>query len=235
MMHPRGRILFVVTSAAHVGPRGRETGYEFSEVARPFLVFAASGFDVDFASVHGGVPPEDGYDEADSASAIFRKSTAFRRLNASATLGDVDFRGYDGVFFPGGLGPMVDLVEEPALKAAISSAYEAGKVLGAVCHGPAALLGVRLGDESLLLEGRSVTSFTEAEEEGDSRDDVPFLLDAAMKAEGALHTHARPFECHVVVDGRLVTGQNPASAIGVAQAMIAVLQERGLGAGTAGP
>lgn len=220
------RILFIITSASIIGPRQRQTGYEFSEVAGPYLTFVAEGHRVDFASLQGGRPPEDGFDDSDSASVIFRQSTGFGRLNESSGLADVDLDAYDGIFFPGGLGPMVDLLHDPRVKQAIAHTYDRGSVVGAVCHGPVALLGVTLADGASLLNGKEVAAFTAAEEEGHSKDDVPFMLDAALIAQGARHTHADPFEPHVVVDGRLVTGQNPASAIGVARAMLLTMSTR---------
>lgn len=228
MRTPKTRVLFIVTSTDRIGPYGTKTGYEFSEVAHPYLTFAAAGFRVDFASLKGGVPPEDGYDSRDSASAIFRQSSGFTRLNSSAPLVDVDLDPYDAVFFPGGLGPMVDMLNDAYVKRAIAQVYESGRVVGAVCHGPVALLDVPLSDGSMLLEGATVAAFTEAEEKGHSEHDVPFMLDDALRKQGARHTHADPFEVHVVVDGRLVTGQNPASAAGVATAMVRVITESAL-------
>ncbi len=220
------RILFIITSASIIGPRQRQTGYEFSEVAGPYLTFVAEGHQVDFASPQGGRPPESGFDEADSASVIFRQSAGFGRLNESGSLADVELGAYDGIFFPGGLGPMVDLLDDPQVKQAIARTYDRGGVVGAVCHGPVAMLGVTLADGTNLLSGREVAAFTAAEEEGHSKDDVPFMLDAALTAQGARHTCADPFEPHVVVDGRLITGQNPASAIGVARAMLLAMSTR---------
>ena len=217
------KILFIVTSTSKIGPHQRPTGYEFSEVARPYLTFTANGHRVDFASLLGGTPPEEGFDASDSASAIFRQSSGFRRLEESVRLADVDPQRYDAIFFPGGLGPMVDMVDDPVVKKAIADTYERGGVVGAVCHGPVALLDVGLSDGSSLLDGKKVASFTGAEEEGHSVDDVPFLLDEALVEQGAQHTFADPFDPHVVVDERLVTGQNPASAAGVAAAMIDIL------------
>ncbi|GMT48763.1 MAG: glutamine amidotransferase [bacterium] len=217
------RILFIVTSVDHIGPNNSETGYEFSEVAQPYLTFTADGYQVDFASPKGGRPPEDGYNERDSSSVIFRNSTGFKGLNESLRLADVEWNKYDAIFFPGGLGPMADLMDEPLVKKAITEVYESGRVVGAVCHGPVALMNVTMSDESNFLHGKEVAAFTEAEEEGHSKDDVPFMLDAAVSQQGAKHTCANPFEPHVVVDGRLVTGQNPASASGVASAMIDLL------------
>lgn len=220
------RVLFVVTSSSEIGPNKRKTGYEFSEVAHPYLAFAADGVQVDFASPNGGTPPEDGYDPRDMASQVFRESSGFERLARSHRLRDVEIDAYDGIFFPGGLGPMVDLAEDARAKRLIAAAYEEGKIIGAVCHGPVVLLGVELSDGSRLVAGRRVTSFTEAEELGHSDKDVPFFLDAALMGEGAVHLPAPAFSANVVVDGSLVTGQNPASAAGVARAMIAAASDR---------
>ncbi len=214
------RFLFVLTNADRIGPNHRATGYEFSEVAHPYLALVADGHRVDFASPLGGQPPEDGYDGPDPASALARARHAAEGPNPRARLDAVDLAPYDGLFFPGGLGPMVDLLHDPTTKTAIATFIDSGRVVGAVCHGPVALLNVTLADGSSLLAGRQVAAFTTAEEIGHSENDVPFLLDIALTKAGASHTCATPFAAHVVVDGPLVTGQNPASAAGVAQAMI---------------
>ena len=188
--------------------------------AHPYLVFAANGYGVGFASIKGGTPPEDGYNSEDSASAIFRASKGFNDLNESQRLSEIDADLYDAVFFPVGLGPMVDMLDDPIVKKTIAHFYETDRVVGAVCHGPVALLKVRLSDGSALLDGKQVAAFTTAEEIGHSEHDVPFMLDDELVKQGARHTCAKPFEKHVVVDGLLVTGQNPASAAGVAEAIV---------------
>ncbi len=217
------RVLFIITSSDRIGPNHRATGYEFSEVAHPYLAFAADGFDVEFASLKGGEPPADGFDASDFASSIFRNGAGFQRLNRSVPLTEVDLSSFDAIFFPGGLGPMVDMLHEHSVKRAIVQTYESGRVVGAVCHGPVALMNTTMSDGSNFLEGRNIAAFTEAEEQGHSEKDVPFMLDAALIAQGAIHTQADPFQEHVVVDERLVTGQNPASAAGVAGAMIKLM------------
>lgn len=218
------RILFILTNATRIGPNQRPTGYEFSEVAHPYDQFIRQGYTVDFASPKGGTPPADGYDAKDPVSRVFREGPGFIQLNQSQRLADVATDAYDAIFFPGGLGPMVDLVDEPLVKQVIAGMYERGRVVGAVCHGPVALLNVSLSTGRGLLDGKRVTSFTEAEEEGHSEQDVPFMLDAALRQQGAEHTSGAPFAEHIVVDGHLVTGQNPASAGGVARAMIQLLE-----------
>lgn len=220
MQHTTKRILFVVTSTETIGPKIRPSGYEFSEVAHPYLVFTANDHRVDFASIRGGRPPEDGFNIKDPASVIFRESDGFNALNESKKLDEVDVDLYDAIFFPGGLGPMVDMLHDPVVKKTITHFYETDRVVGAVCHGPVAMLNVQLPDGTFLLEGMRVAAFTTAEEIGHSEHDVPFMLDAEMIKQGAVHTQANPFERHVVVDGLLITGQNPASASGVAQEMV---------------
>jgi len=223
MKRPAKRILFIVTSTETIGSNHRPSGYEFSEVAHPYLVFTANGHEVDFASIKGGRPPEDGFNSEDPASVIFRDSTGFSNLNESKKLNQVDLDAYDAVFFPGGLGPMDDMLHDPIVKKTIAYFYVMDRVVGAVCHGPVALLNVKLSDGTKLLDGKQVAAFTTEEEIGHSEHDVPFMLDAEMMKQGAIHTHANPFERHVVVDGLLITGQNPASAAGVAQEMVSAM------------
>lgn len=219
----QNNVLFILTSADQIGPNKRPTGYEFSEVAHPFLVFKGEDYQVDFASIKGGRPPEDGYDSGDKASTLFRDSAGFRQLNQSMRLSEVDLSLFDAIYFPGGLGPMVDMVNEPEVERAIVEIYESGRVVGSVCHGPVALMNVTMSDGTGFLSGKSVAAFTEAEEQGHSEKDVPFMLDSALQQQGAKHTSAPSFEPHVVIDDRLITGQNPASAAGVARAMIRVI------------
>ncbi|MFI5138320.1 MAG: type 1 glutamine amidotransferase domain-containing protein [Sphingobacteriales bacterium] len=216
-------ILFIVTSADKTGAANHKTGYEFSEVADPYLEFIKAGYTVDFASINGGCPPEDGYDENHKNSKLFKNSAGFKRLNFSHKLEAIDIDAYDAIFFPGGLGPMVDLADNQPVKSIIAKVYESGKIVAAVCHGPVALLKVKLSNGTLLLEGKKVTSFTEQEEEAKGHllgAIIPFMLDKTLKQQGAIFSAGKPFGSHVVVDGNLITGQNPASAINVAKEII---------------
>lgn len=217
-------VLFVLTNAAEIGPQKRATGYFFPEVAHPFEVFDQAGVAVEFASLQGGTPPEDGYDAADPAQLAFRRSAAIRRMAHSRKLSEIDVQDYDAIFFPGGLGPMVDIANNPEIQRAVARAWDAGKIVAAVCHGPAALLGVQLADGTPLLQGRKLTSFSNAEEAVYAQADVPFLLEDALRAQGAEHASAAPWQEKVVLDGRLMTGQNPASGAALARAMVAALK-----------
>ncbi|MHA4868483.1 type 1 glutamine amidotransferase domain-containing protein [Duganella sp. PWIR1] len=217
-------VLFILTNAAEIGPNKRATGYFFPEVAHPYEVFDQAGIAVEYASPQGGVIPEDGYDATDPAQVAFRNSAAIRRLNHSRKLSEVDVRDYDAIFFPGGLGPMVDIAGDPDVKQAVLAAWESGKIVAAVCHGPAALLGVKLEDGTPLVYGRKLTSFSNDEEAGYAQADVPFNLETALRAEGAEYVSADVWQEKVVVDGRLMTGQNPASGGPLAKEMVKALQ-----------
>lgn len=217
-------VLFILTNAAEIGPKKRSTGYFFPEVAHPYHVFAEAGIAVEYASPLGGTPPQDGYDESDPAQQAFHNGSAIRRMGHSRKLSEVDVLDYDAIFFPGGLGPMVDIAKDPDVKRAIERAWTGGKIVAAVCHGPAAFLGVRLEDGTPLVSGRKLTSFSNDEESGYAQADVPFLLEAALRAEGAEYQSAAAWQEHVVVDGRLLTGQNPASSGALAKAMVAALR-----------
>lgn len=218
-------ILFILTNAATIGPNARKTGYFFAEVAHPFAVFDQAGVAVEFASPRGGASPHDGYDDADPAQRAFMASSAIRRLGRSRKLSEVDVLDYDAIFIPGGLGPMVDITGDPEVQRAVLRAYDGGRLVGAVCHGPSALLGVTREDGAPLLQGRKVTAFSNAEEDGYARADVPFMLEEALRAAGADYSAAPPWQPHVVLDGRIMTGQNPASAGPLAEAMVAALRQ----------
>ncbi len=218
-------VLFVLTNAGKIGPNHRATGYFFPEVAHPFEVLDEAGIAVEFASPLGGTPPFDGFDGSDPSQQAFRDSAAFRRMAHSRKLAEVDVLNYDAVFFPGGLGPMVDIWKDADVKRAVIRAWNGGKIVAAVCHGPAALLGVTLDDGTPLLRGKKLTSFSNAEEAVYAQDDVPFLLEDALREEGAEHVSATPWAAQVVVDGRLMTGQNPASGGPLAREIVAALRQ----------
>ncbi|WP_299440336.1 type 1 glutamine amidotransferase domain-containing protein [uncultured Aquimarina sp.] len=220
-------ILFVITSTNITGTGKRPAGYEFSEIADPYFEFINKGFTVDFTSILGGTPPYVGYNSSEKTSKNFMESNGFKRLNFSHKLDDIDITAYDAIFFPGGLGLMTDMVNNPKVKEIIKNAYESHKIIGAVCHGPSALLNVILSDGTNLLEGKKINSFTKAEEDIDKHllgDVIPFMLDEELIKQGAIFSHTKPFDPFVVVDDNLITGQNPASASGVAVEMIKSLE-----------
>ena len=202
------------------------TGVWFTEFSEPYAALIAAGANVTVASPRGGPAPVDprGYPSRED---IAGQRDALAALNATERLDGVDIDGFDGVFVPGGHGPMFDLATDPTTKRQISAAWQAGKPVAAVCHGPAALLGVVLSDGSTLLHGRRVTGFTRAEDADDALfAHMSFALQDRMIEESAVFIEAPPCIVHVEVDGRLVTGQNPASALATAEAFLSVVRAK---------
>jgi putative intracellular protease/amidase/ketosteroid isomerase-like protein len=219
------RILIVLTSHAQLGRTGRATGFYVSEAAHPWKVFADAGYAVDLVSVAGGAPPRDGEDRTDPVQRAFLDDPWIgAQLSATATPADVDAADYAALLLAGGHGTMWDFPASEPLAELVAAVYEQGGVVGAVCHGPAGLVDVVLSDGSHLVAGRSVAAFTDDEERAVGLTDVvPFALQTALEQAGARHSAAPDFQPWVVRDGRLVTGQNPASATGVAVEMVAAL------------
>jgi putative intracellular protease/amidase len=219
-------VLFIVTNAATIGPHNRKTGFFFAEVAHPFEVLNEAGIAVEFASVAGGWTPYDAYDETDAAQKKFFESKAFRRLNRSRKLSELDTADYDAILVPGGLGPMVDIARNADVQRAIARSWTTDKIVTAVCHGPCSLLGVDLGDGIPFVRGKKLTAFSKKEEFDYAREDVPYELEDALRAEGADYASTENWQAKVVVDGRLITGQNPASAGPLAKELLAALKKR---------
>ncbi len=221
-------ILLVLTS--HDDLAGiRPTGFYVSEAADPWQVFTEHGYQVDLAAVRAGFAPMDGYDEGDVTQRAFLQDAHIAaQLSAIRGIESVQPEAYRGVFFVGGHGTMWDFPQATHLQSFTANLYEAGGVIGAVCHGPAALLGIRLSDGTHLMQNRRVAGFTNDEEEAVGLTNVvPFSLADELTARGAIHLPAPNFTPQVVSDGRLVTGQNPQSAAGVARAMIPLLAAHG--------
>lgn len=219
------RILFIVSNSKVIGPKNRKTGVFLDEVAHPYVEFDAAGYQVDFASITGEVPALDNMEAKDEVSnAKFLQDGGWENMQNNRKLADVEASLYDAIFVPGGLAPMVDMPENALLKKVIAEAYERKAVIGAVCHGPVSLLNVKLSDGTFLLKDKNITSFTNEEENNYAKDDVPFLLETALTEQGARFHGAAAWSDHSIADGNLVTGQNPASARGTAQKVIALLE-----------
>ncbi|PVM88623.1 type 1 glutamine amidotransferase domain-containing protein [Caulobacter endophyticus] len=214
-------VLIVVTSHGQKGPGGAPTGYFLSEVTHPLAVFEAAKIPVEFASIQGGEPPVDGLELDDPVNARYWKSEGFRAsMRMTMRLEAVDPGRYAAVFFAGGHGAMWDFPGDGAVQRVASAVYEQGGVVSAVCHGPAALVDVRLTGGDYLVAGKKLAAFTDSEERAVGLDaTVPFLLASKLKSRGALHQTGPDWTAKVVVDGKLVTGQNPQSATGVAEAV----------------
>jgi len=218
------KILIIVSNAHEIGPRKRRTGIFLPEVAHPFSEFDAAKYQVDFVSLTGDVPYLDALNlVGDPKNAAFLEGKGWEKMQKGGKLADANVGAYDAIFVPGGLAPMVDMPEHPLLKQVIRETYERGAVVGAVCHGPVSLLNVKMSDGSYFLEGKNISSFTNEEEDGYADADVPFKLESALVKQGAKFHKTKPWGAFSIQDGRLVTGQNPASAQGVAQKMIGLL------------
>lgn len=220
------KILMLVTSHGDIDGVPK-TGIWFSELAEPYAAFVAQGATVTLASPRGGPSPVDprGYPSKEEIADV---RDALERLNATLPVRAISHDGFDGIFLPGGHGPMFDTATDPAVKQLIASFWHAQKPVSAVCHGPAGLLNVVLDGGCTLLSGKRVTGFTKDEDAADALfRSMPFSLQERMEAEGARFVAAPPRTSHVQIDGRLVTGQNPASAKATADAFLAVLREGG--------
>ena len=220
----KNKILFVVTSHGELGDTGRKTGYFLSEVTHPWSVLG-DYYDIDVVSPKGGRPPVDGFDLSDPINAKFWNDEAWqKKMGETMTPEEVDPSLYKAIFYAGGHGAMWDFPTNEALAKIASSIYEAGGIVSAVCHGPAGLLPIRLQDGTLLVKGRKLTSFTNPEEYANGTAKiVPFLLETALENEGALFQEGPQWADHVVVDGRLITGQNPMSALSLGKALLKAL------------
>ena len=215
-------ILCVVTSHPIRGDSGEPTGFAMVELTHPLAVFREAGIVAEIASIRGGHPPIDFFDLTDPVNDRFWRDREFRAaLAGSLVLNDVDPSRYSAVFFAGGHGTMWDFADSPAVQRVIRSTYEAGGIVSAVCHGPAALVNATLSDGRYLVAGKKIASFTDEEEaEVKYTKVVPYLLATTLKQRGALHQPAPNWTENVVTDGRLITGQNPASARGVGRAIV---------------
>lgn len=219
------KILIIVSNAHSIGPKHRRTGVFLPEVAHPYAVFTNAKYQIEFASLTGEVPFLDALHlAADPENLAFLVGDGWAAMQKAKKLSDVNVGQFDAIFVPGGLAPMVDMPEHPLLKKVIQETYERGAVVGAVCHGPVALLNVKLSDGSYLVAGKNISSFTNAEESNYAKADVPFELETALVKQGAIFHQVEPWGANSLTDGKLVTGQNPASARGVGEKMVKLLE-----------
>ncbi len=219
-------VLMVLTSHDSLGNTGEKTGFWLEEFAAPYYVLLDAGARVTVASPAGGQPPLDPKSALpESQTEMTRRfqadSAAQQVLANSVRLDTLDADGFDAVFYPGGHGPLWDLAELPVSIALIEAFERAGKPIAFVCHAPGVLRHVRSADGAPLVKGRRVTGFTNSEEAAvQLADVVPFLIEDEFTALGAQYQKTADWQPLTVVDGRLITGQNPASSEGVAEALL---------------
>lgn len=221
------KILMVLTSHDQLGTTGLKTGFWLEEFAAPYYVFKDANAAITIVSPKGGQPPLDPKsDEPDfqtPATKRFKEDPdAQAALAKSLKLSDVSAADFDAVFYPGGHGPLWDLSADRDSIALIEVMFAAGKTVAAVCHAPAVFIHTEAPDGSPLVEGKSVTGFSNSEEAAvELTDIVPFLLENELQAIGANYSKSSDWYPYVVTDGNLITGQNPASSAAVAEALLA--------------
>ena len=224
------KILMVLTSHDILGSTGRKTGFWLEEFTAPYYVFRDSGVEVTLASPKGGQPPIDPKsDLPESLTPLmvrFKEDTvAQSALAHTVKLQDMRSENFDAIFYSGGHGPMWDLVDNTQSIALIESFYNSGKPVGAVCHAPAVLRRV-MYEGAPIVRGKRVTGFTNSEEEEVQLTHiVPFLVEDELKRLGGIFEQAPNWQSFSITDGRLITGQNPASSTAGAQALLKVLSD----------
>ena len=220
------KILMVLTSHDTLGNTGRKTGFWLEELAAPYYVFKDAGAEIVLASPRGGKPPLDPKSnepsfQTDTTHRFEADGAAMSALSDTARLDAVTPAGFDAVFYPGGHGPLWDLAEDPTSIGLIEATLAAGKPVALVCHAPGVLRHVKAPDGKPLVAGRNVAGFTNTEEEAMGLTQVvPFLVEDELKRNGGRFSKVDDFKPHVVSDGLLITGQNPASSAPAAKALI---------------
>jgi len=224
------KVLIVLTSHDQLGNTGRKTGFWLEELAAPYYVFLGAGADLTLASPKAGQPPLDPKSnqpefQTNDTRRFEKDATAMRALANTVRLSDVDYRDFDGVFFPGGHGPLWDLTNDRNAHALIENMLAAGKPVALVCHAPGILTKVKAPNGDPIARGRTVTGFTNSEEaDVHLVDVVPYLLEDELKNQGATFAMKANWAVFVVQDGLLVTGQNPPSSNATAGKLLELLK-----------
>jgi putative intracellular protease/amidase len=222
-------ILMVLTSHDKLGASDKKTGIWLEEFAAPYYVFTDAGANVTLASPLGGRPPLDPRSDApnfqtEDTHRLRRDPVAEGKLANTAKLANISADGYDAVFYVGGHGVMWDVAEDAASIALIETMFAADKPVSAVCHGSAVFRHARAPDGTPLVRGKKVAGFTNTEEAAAGLTEVvPYLVEDMLKQNGAIYSKADNFQAHVMTDGNLITGQNPASSKSVAAAVMNLL------------
>jgi putative intracellular protease/amidase len=221
------RVLMIVTSHDELGSSDTKTGFWLEELAAPYYELLAGGAAIDIASPKGGRPPADPKSTSSEAVVVKRfldDREATAKLESTRRLEDVDAAAYDAFFIVGGHGVMWDLAASPALGAMLGRAFDAGKVVAAVCHGPAGLVNARDASGAPIVAGRRVAGFSNEEEDAVGLTGVvPFALETKLRDLGGCYERGPAWSSFAVRDGTLVTGQNPASSAAVARLVVEAL------------
>lgn len=226
------KILMVLTSHDKLGNTGRKTGFWLEEFAAPYYTFKDAGAEIVLASPKGGQPPLDPKSnepnfQTDLTRRFEADAGAKAQLATTVRLDSVRAKDFDTVFYPGGHGPMWDLAEDENSIRLIETMLQAGKPIALVCHAPGALRHVKTSDGKPLVQGKTVTGFTNTEEEAVGLTKVvPFLVEDELKAKGGIFSKAGDWQPYVLTDGLLVTGQNPASSGPAAKVLVKMVSRK---------
>ena len=222
------KVLFVLTSHDELGNTGLKTGFWTEELAAPYYTLADKGVEITLASPKGGLPPidpksEDPASQTDATRRMDSDDVLKDKLQNTHKLSEVKSEDFDAVFYPGGHGPLWDLAEDKVSQQLIVDFYTTGKRVGFGCHAPGVLKDVKINDE-YLVSGKNVTGFTNTEEEAVQLTDVvPFLVEDILKKNGGVYSKIEDWNPYAIVDGNLITGQNPASSEKVAEELLQLL------------
>lgn len=221
------KILFVVTSHDKKGSTGEPTGFYLGEAAHPWEVLHDAGYVIDFVSPKGGKAPVDGFDLTDPVNKKFWENAEYhKKIENTLKPSDVKPGDYAAIYYAGGHGAMWDFADNTALQQIAAAIYEKGGIVGAVCHGPAGLVNIKLSNGKYLVDGKKINAFTNEEEEAVGLTKVvPFLLEDGLIKHGAKFEKSGLWQVHVTADNRVVTGQNPQSAKGVGEAILTELKK----------
>lgn len=220
------KVLIPVTNHATLGETDQANGTYAPELTHALHAILAAGFDYDIASIHGGEAPLYGTDiEGDSVNENILADRDFQnRVNNTIPVSAVNIGDYDAIFYPGGFGLLSDLATNEDFASIAAKHYEGGGIISAVCHGPGALLPIKLSNGETLLQSKSVTGFTREEEiDFGTINDIPFLLEESLARSAARFNKVQPWQELVIVDERVITGQNPTSAGAVGKALVKLL------------
>ncbi|NLZ85971.1 MAG: type 1 glutamine amidotransferase domain-containing protein [Gammaproteobacteria bacterium] len=224
------KILIVLTSHDTLGDTGKKTGFWLEELAAPYYSFVDAGAELILASPAGGQPPLDPKsNEPDAQTKTTKRfeadEVAMQQLANTHKLSEVLNQDFDAVFYPGGHGPLWDLAEDQNSISLIEQTFQANKPVALVCHAPGVLRDVQDAEGRSIVEGKSVTGFSNSEEDGVGLTDiVPFLVEDMLKEKGGQYSKAEDWQVYVQEDGLLITGQNPASSAATAEALLKLLK-----------
>ena len=222
------KILFVLTSHNKKGNTGEKTGFYLSEAAHPWEVLTNADYEIDFVSPKGGKAPVDGLNLGDPVNKKFWSDAVYRqKIEKTLKPSEINSGQYVAIHYVGGHGAMWDFEDNIELSSIAATIYENGGIISAVCHGPAGLINIKLSNGKYLVDGKRINAFSNEEEVAVKLDKVvPFLLESKLVERGAMFEKSGLWQSHVVTDQRVVTGQNPQSAMAVGEAVLTALKQQ---------